>query len=218
MRLVLLGPPGAGKGTQSEVLEQRCGMVQLSTGEVLRSAIAEGSDLGKQVQSLMDSGSLVPDDIVIRMIAERIGKSDCDNGFVLDGCPRTLAQAEALDDMLAEKGMALDHVIEMAVDADEMVRRISGRYSCRSCGAGYHDEFKKPKTDGVCDQCGGTEFDRRSDDNAETVRNRLEAYDKQTAPLLPYYRDKGLLRTIDAMASIDAVTRELENVISDGVG
>lgn len=215
MKLILLGPPGAGKGTQAQELERRHNLVQLSTGDMLRATIGSGSDLGKEIKAIVDSGALVPDEIMIRMISARIAEPDCENGFILDGFPRTTAQAEALDTMLAEKGMKLDHVIEMAVDADVLATRIGGRFSCAKCGAGYHDEFQKTKEDGVCDHCGSTEFSRRSDDKPETVKARLEAYEAQTAPLLPYYREKGQLKTVDAMAEIDEVTRQLEAVLAD---
>jgi len=212
MKIVLLGPPGAGKGTQSAVLEKKLGIVQLSTGDMLRSAVSEASSVGKQIQALMDSGSLVPDEVIVEMISERISKSDCSNGFILDGCPRTLAQANALDGMLVDKGMGLNYVIELSVNSEKMVQRIAGRFSCQSCGAGYHDEFKKPKTEGICDYCVDTNFQRRSDDNPDTIRKRLEAYEKQTAPLLPFYRNKKLLYTINAMAPIDRVTSDLEAI------
>lgn len=214
MKLILLGPPGAGKGTQAQALERNHNLVQLSTGDMLRAVIASGSDLGAEVKAIIDSGALVPDDIIVRMIAERIEQPDCAEGFILDGFPRTEAQAAALDTMLADKNTALDHVIEMAVDTDVLTKRIAGRYSCAACGAGYHDDFQKPQQDGVCDHCGGTEFSRRSDDKPETVRTRLEAYQAQTAPLLPYYREKGLLRSVDAMADIDVVTAEIEQILA----
>jgi adenylate kinase len=214
MNVILLGPPGAGKGTQAQELERRRGLVQLSTGDMLRATIASGSDLGQEIKTIVDAGALVPDDIMIRMIADRIEQPDCRDGFILDGFPRTTAQAEALDRMLAEKGMQIDHVVEMAVDAEVLARRIGGRFSCAKCGAGYHDEFQRPRKEGVCDRCGSTEFTRRSDDRPETVRARLAAYEKQTAPLLPYYREKGLLRQVDAMAPIKAVTRQIETVLS----
>lgn len=216
MKLILLGPPGAGKGTQAQALERRHNLVQLSTGDMLRATIASGSELGKEVKEIVESGALVPDDIMIRMISERITEPDCGNGFILDGFPRTTAQAEALDKMLSEKGLELDHVIEMSVDADVLAKRIGGRFSCARCGAGYHDEFQKPAVDGVCDRCGSREFSRRADDNPETVKARLAAYEKQTAPLLPYYRDKGQLRSVDAMASIEDVTREIEKIVAVG--
>lgn len=216
MKLILLGPPGAGKGTQAQELERRHNLIQLSTGDMLRATIASGSDLGKELKEIVESGALVPDDIMIRMISERISQPDCANGFILDGFPRTTAQAEALDNMLTEKGLKLDHVIEMSVDADILAHRIGGRFSCAKCGAGYHDEFQKPAVDGVCDHCGSQEFSRRADDNLETVKARLEAYEKQTAPLLPYYRDKGQLRSVDAMASIEDVTQEIEQIVAAG--
>lgn len=214
MKLVLLGPPGSGKGTQAQELERRHKLVQLSTGDMLRETIASGSALGAEVKTIIDSGALVPDDIMVKMIAERIDAPDCANGFILDGFPRTTAQAEALDEMLARKGTSLDHVLAMTVDAEILSRRISGRYSCAKCGAGYNDEFQQPKVDGVCDNCGGTEFSRRSDDNPETVRARLDAYEEQTAQLFPYYREKKLLRSVDAMAEIGEVTAEIERILS----
>lgn len=214
MKLILLGPPGAGKGTQAQELERRHNLMQLSTGDMLRATIGSGSDLGKEIKGIVDSGALVPDEIMIRMISARIAEPDCENGFILDGFPRTTAQAEALDAMLADQGMTLDHVIEMAVDAEVLAKRIGGRFSCAKCGAGYHDEFQQTKEDGVCDHCGSTEFSRRSDDNAETVKARLVAYEKQTAPLLPFYREKGQLKSVDAMADIDEVTRQLEAILA----
>lgn len=215
MKLILLGPPGAGKGTQAQELERRHNLVQLSTGDMLRATIGSGSDLGKELKAIVESGALVPDEIMIRMISARIAEPDCKNGFILDGFPRTTAQAEALDAMLADQGMQLDHVIAMVVDAEVLAKRIGGRFSCAKCGAGYHDEFQKTTVDDVCDHCGSTEFSRRSDDKPETVKARLEAYEKQTAPLLPYYREKGQLKSVDAMAEIDEVTRQLEAILAD---
>ena len=216
MKLILLGPPGAGKGTQAQELERRHNLIQLSTGDMLRATIASGSELGTELKEIVESGALVPDEIMIRMISERIVQPDCDNGFILDGFPRTTAQAKALDTMLTEKGLQLDHVIEMSVDADVLAQRIGGRFSCAKCGAGYHDEFQKPSIDGLCDHCGSQEFSRRADDNPETVKARLVAYEKQTAPLLPYYRGKGQLRSVDAMAAIEDVTRQIEQIVAVG--
>lgn len=214
MILILLGPPGAGKGTQAQALMVARGLVQLSTGDMLREAVAAKTELGLGAKAAMDAGDLVSDDIVILIIAERIENKDCERGFILDGFPRTVAQAEALDLMLEQKGSQLDHVIEIRVDEEELVKRIAGRFSCAKCNENYHDTFKRPAKDGVCDVCGGTEFTRRSDDRAETVRARLEAYRNQTAPLLPYYRAKGTLRSVDGMNSIEAVTEEILEVLA----
>ncbi|HEY4136380.1 MAG TPA: adenylate kinase [Alphaproteobacteria bacterium] len=213
MNLILLGPPGAGKGTQAQLLKDRHGLVQLSTGDMLRAAVASGSELGKTVKSIMAAGALVPDETMINLIADRIAQPDCAKGFILDGFPRTTRQAEALDAMLAEKGLKLDRVIELKVDDAALVERISGRYSCAKCGTGYHDVYKTPKKPGVCDTCGSTEFTRREDDKAEVVTSRLEAYNRQTAPLLPYYKARGVLRTVDGMAAIDKVAEEIEGVL-----
>ena len=210
MRLILLGPPGAGKGTQAQRLEDSRKIVQLSTGDMLRAAVAAGSEIGRQAEAVMKRGDLVSDEIVVGIISDRIDEPDCANGFILDGFPRTVAQAEALDAMLQQKGLKLDRVVEMQVDDEALVGRITGRYTCAACGAGYHDHNLKPKQDGVCDRCGGTEFKRRADDNEEAVRTRLGAYHEQTAPLLPYYRGKGILKSIDGMADIDEVTGQLE--------
>ena len=213
MNILLLGAPGAGKGTQAQRLEARYQMVQLSTGDMLRAAVASGSDLGRKAKEIMDAGQLVPDDLVISMISERIDQPDCANGFILDGFPRTTAQAEALDAMLGEKGLKLDAVVQIKVDEEALVERITGRFSCANCGAGYHDKFQKPQKEGVCDRCGGTEFVRRDDDNEETVRNRMAAYRAQTAPILPHYEAQGVLLGVDGMADIDDVTAQLYKVL-----
>jgi len=213
MNLILLGPPGAGKGTQAQRIQDRHGAVQLSTGDMLRAAVAAGTEIGEQAKSIMEAGKLVPDDVMVRLIAERISQPDTRRGFILDGFPRTIAQAEALDKMLESKGLKLDAVIEMKVNDEVLTRRITGRYSCAKCGTVYHDETTKPRTAGVCDKCGSTEFTRRKDDNAETVKARLEAYHAQTAPLLPYYRTRGVLKSVDGMAPIDAVTDQLESLL-----
>jgi adenylate kinase len=210
MNIILLGPPGAGKGTQAKRLEDRYGLVQLSSGDMLRALVASGAPLGLQAKQIMEAGQLMPDELMIQMIADRIDLPDCAKGFILDGFPRTVPQAEALDRMLAGKGLKLDHVIEMKVDDAALVERITGRYTCAKCGKGYHDKFEKPKVEGVCDVCGSTEFTRRADDNEVTVRSRLAAYHRQTAPILPYYREQGVLETVDGMADIDDVTRHIE--------
>jgi adenylate kinase len=213
MNLILLGPPGAGKGTQAKRLEDRHGLVQLSTGDMLRAVVASGVPLGQQAKEIMAAGKLMPDELMIEMIADRISKPDCAAGFILDGFPRTVPQAEALDRMLEQKGLKLHHVIEMKVDDAALVERITGRYTCAKCGRGYHDKFERPKVDGVCDVCGSTEFTRRADDNAETVITRLAAYHKQTAPILPYYQERGVLETVDGMADIDVVTEQIEALL-----
>jgi adenylate kinase len=216
MNLILLGPPGAGKGTQAKRLEQTHGIVQLATGDMLRAAVASGSALGTRVKAIMDSGQLVPDDIIIEMLATRIAEPDCANGFILDGFPRTVPQAEALDRMLAAANRRLDHVILMEVDEPALIERISGRFTCRRCGASYHDRHHRPQSDGVCDICGGTDLVHRADDRPEAVGTRLAAYRNQTAPLLPYYRERGILRTVDGMADIDEVTSQIETVLRTG--
>ena len=213
MNLILLGPPGAGKGTQAKLLEDKQGYKQLSTGDMLRGAVAAGTEMGLRAKAVMDRGDLVSDDIVVSIIAERLDKPDVKKGFILDGFPRNKAQAEALDRMLKEKGLKLDAVIEMRVDDEALVKRIAGRYTCAKCGKGYHDEFAKPKKPGICDVCGSSEFVRRADDNEKTVRDRLQVYNKQTAPLVDYYGRTGVLHKVNGMADIGVVTRQIEDVL-----
>jgi len=216
MILVLLGPPGAGKGTQANQLETERSLVKLSTGDMLRAAVAAGTELGRKAGDIMERGKLVPDDIVIGLIAERLDAGGKGNGFILDGFPRTIAQAEALDRLVTERGKTLDTVIEMHVDDDALVKRITGRFTCADCGEGYHDAFKTQKVPGVCDRCGSTQFVRRRDDNEEVVRSRLEAYHAQTEPLIDYYRSQGKLKSVDGMAEIGAVHRAIARAL-DGV-
>lgn len=213
MKLILLGAPGAGKGTQAKRLEEAYGIVQLSTGDMLRAEVASGSDIGKELKAVMEAGNLVTDELIISMIASRVEQDDCKKGYILDGFPRTTAQAEALDAMLADKGQKLDSVIEMVVDEEALVGRITGRYTCSKCGQGYHDEFQKPATEGVCDKCDATEFSRRADDNEETVRSRLVSYREQTAPIASHYDAKGMLKKVDGMADIDEVTEQLKAIL-----
>ena len=214
MRLILLGPPGAGKGTQAQRIVDKHGIPQLSTGDMLRAAVAAQTDVGKRAKEVMDAGKLVSDDIVIAIVSERIDQPDCANGFILDGFPRTLVQADATEKMLKDKGLGLSAIIELKVDDKELVRRVSGRYSCAQCGTVYHDTDKKPAVEGVCDKCGSTHFKRRPDDNAETMTQRLEVYYKETSPLIGYYYAKGSLQTVDGMAEMDAVTADIEKILA----
>ena len=214
-RMIIMGPPGGGKGTQAKRLEEAFDIVQLSTGDMLRAAIGAGTEIGQKAKAVMDAGKLVSDEIMIGMISERLDEPDCANGFILDGFPRTVAQAKSLDIMLEEKGITLDAVVEARVPDQKLVDRITGRFTCAQCGEGYHDTFKTPKTEGTCDKCGGTEFSRRSDDNEETVKSRLKAYHEQTAPLLPFYEGKGLLKVIDGDQDMDVVTTEIKRIFED---
>ncbi len=215
MNIILLGPPGAGKGTQAKLLEEQHGMIQLSTGDMLRAAVKRGEPLGLEAKKIMDAGGLVPDHLMIKMIEDRIRKPDCAKGFILDGFPRTVPQAEALDKMLSACGKKLDAVIELKVDEAALIERVSGRFTCAKCGTGYHKKFKPPKHAGVCDVCGSTEFICRPDDNPETMKTRLKAFQDQTAPILPYYRQKGLLKSVDGMASMDAVHGSIEHILGE---
>ena len=214
MNVILLGPPGAGKGTQSKMLASAHGIVQLSTGDMLRAAVKAGSTVGLEAKDIMAKGGLVPDRVVIDIISERIDQPDCTKGFILDGFPRTLTQAAALDKLMAAKKRTLNAVIELRVDDSQLVDRISGRFTCAKCGEGYHDRYKKPKVPSTCDACGGTQFLRREDDKAETVAARLMAYYRETAPLIGYYFCKGNLKSVDGMADIDVVGWEIGKALT----
>lgn len=214
MHLILLGPPGAGKGTQAREIAARHGLLQLSTGEMLRAAVAAGTEVGRRAKAIMDKGELVPDAVVINIVSERLDVPDCKGGAILDGFPRTLAQAAAFDKVLAKKKRKLDAVIELKVDDNELVARLSGRFTCAQCGQSYHDRFKQPKTKGVCDVCQATEFTRRPDDSAETVTRRLMVYYKETSPLIGYYFCKGSLRSVDGMAPIAEVSKAIDEVLA----
>ena len=211
--LILLGPPGAGKGTQARMLEEDFGLIQLSTGDLLRAAVAAGTEAGKQAKAVMEAGQLVSDEIVLAILKDRMAEPDTARGVILDGFPRTAGQAGALDGVLAEKGQKVTAAISLEVDDEAMVGRVSGRYTCGGCGEGYHDEFKKPAVAGTCDKCGGTAFKRRADDNAETVRERLKAYHAQTAPLIAYYEGRGVLERIDAMGAIADIRQALSSIV-----
>lgn len=216
--LILLGPPGAGKGTQARMLEERFGLVQLSTGDLLRAAVAAGTPAGLAAKAVMAAGGLVSDEIVLDILKDRMAEPDVAAGVILDGFPRTAGQAAALDRLLADQGRAVSAAISLEVDDEAMVGRVAGRSTCAGCGEGYHDEFKQPATAGVCDKCGGTEFKRRADDNAETVRERLKAYHAQTAPLIAHYRKMGVLETVDAMGDIAGIAKALGGIVQRKAG
>lgn len=213
MNLILLGAPGAGKGTQAKRLQDTLCIIQLSTGDMLRAEVASGSELGRKAENVIQAGCLVPDEMIVDMIAKRIDQDDCRNGFILDGFPRTVPQAGALDRLLAEKKLKIDHVLVLDSDDEALVERITGRFTCAQCGAGYHEKFQRPKVDGVCDKCGGKTFTRRADDTAETVRARLKTYHEVTTPIIDHYRKKGVVSVVNGMASIDEVTRQLKEAI-----
>jgi len=215
VNIILLGPPGAGKGTQAKRLEQERGMVQLSTGDMLRAAVKAGSPVGLQAKAVMDAGELVSDAIVSGIIGERLDMEDTLNGAIFDGYPRTAAQAESLDALLSERGRQLDFVIELEVNEDALVERVEGRFTCANCGEGYHDKFKLPKVADTCDVCGHHEFKRRPDDNAETVRTRMAEYRAKTAPILPFYEAKGLVKKVDGMADIAEVGAQIDAILGD---
>lgn len=214
MDIILLGPPGAGKGTQASRLEDEHGMVQLSTGDMLRAAVKAGTEVGKKAKALMDAGELVPDEVVSGIIGDKLDELGPDQGVIFDGYPRTAAQAESLDEILAARNRTLSYVIELVVDEDALVERITGRYTCGNCGEGYHDKFKKPAVEGVCDVCGKSEFKRRPDDNEETVRTRMKEYRAKTQPILPIYEARGIVRKVDGMGSMTEVNDTIEAVLS----
>ncbi|TLU74146.1 adenylate kinase [Lichenicoccus roseus] len=217
MNLIFLGPPGAGKGTQAKRLEKLHGIVQVSTGDMLRAEVAAGSEIGQRAKALMASGQLVPDEILVAMLGSRVRQADCANGFILDGFPRTVGQAAALDTLLHDLGLRIDAVLALDVDEALLADRIAGRYTCAKCGAGYHESFRRPAVDNTCDVCGSHDFIHRADDKRETVTARLEAYRNETAPILPHYERQGLVRHIDGMAEISEVSQEIDTALRQAV-
>ena len=215
MNIILLGPPGAGKGTQASRLEQERGMVQVSTGDMLRAAVKAGTEIGRMADEIMKAGKLFPDDLMSQILGNRLDEPDTERGVIFDGYPRTQAQAEALDTILSDRSRRLDFVIELAVDEDALVDRITGRFSCAKCGEGYHDRYKLPRVENLCDVCGNDRFKRRPDDNADTVRQRLGEYRAKTAPILPYYEARDLVRRVDGMAPIDEVNDKIEAILDE---
>jgi adenylate kinase len=213
LNIILLGPPGAGKGTQASKLVADRGMVQLSTGDMLRAAVKAGTPIGLKAKAVMDAGELVSDEIVSGLIGEKLDSMAAGEGAIFDGYPRTEAQAHSLDEILQSRGRSLDHVIELEVNEDALVERITGRYTCANCGEGYHDRFKLPKVEGTCDKCGSTEFKRRPDDNEETVRTRMAEYRAKTAPILPIYEARGLVKRVDGMAEMDEVSTQIAGIL-----
>lgn len=214
MNIILLGPPGAGKGTQAQRLVERHGMRQLSTGDMLRAAVKAGTPVGVLAKAVMERGELVSDEIVSALIGEELDSMSADTGAIFDGYPRTAAQAASLDGILEARGRKLDHVIELEVDEDALVERITGRFTCANCGKGYHDKFEQPRVPGTCDKCGSHEFKRRPDDNEETVRTRMAEYRAKTAPILPIYEARGIVARVNGMAELDGVTAAIERIIS----
>lgn len=212
--MILIGPPGAGKGTQASRIEEFLSIGNLSTGALLREAIASNSELGQRAKVLVEGGNFVPDDVMISLVSARIEQPDCENGFILDGFPRTIAQAEALDGMLESRGKKVDAVVEIKTEDDVVVERINGRFACKTCGEGYHRVFKVPAVDGVCDQCGGKEFEQRADDSEEKIRTRLKLYNEETAPILPFYEKRGVLKSVDGTKDLDDVTEQLKEVLA----
>ena len=217
MNLILLGPPGAGKGTQAKILIKKYGIPQISTGDILRAAVKEQTPMGVKAKTYMDSGALVPDDVVVGIVAERLAKQDCVPGYILDGFPRTVAQADALSAMLEKNGSGIDHVVAITVDNEELLKRITGRRTCKGCGAGYHLLYDQPNQSGVCNECAG-ELYQRDDDREDTMRRRLEVYEEQTSPLIAYYAGRNLLRTIDGMGNIEEIQQKLIGIIESPLG